>query len=211
MTKIFIFGDSLPYGKWDVEKGGWANCLRVRLDEKVLSGKGYYETFNFGVPGDNSGGLLARFESDLLPRWKEGEDTIIIFQIGVNDTQFISEKGLVRTDKADFEENISRLLGLAQKYTQKVFVLGLTPVDEKKAKTILWYRDDYYKNETIAEYNEILKAVSEKKGAKFVDLFEKFKDEPRYFENLEDGLHPNAKGHAWIFRIVRESLESYVS
>ncbi|MGC9310632.1 MAG: GDSL-type esterase/lipase family protein [Candidatus Aenigmatarchaeota archaeon] len=206
MPKIFIFGDSLPYGKWDSEIGGWANRLRVWLDEKVLSGKGYFETFNFGVPGDSSAGLLARFESDLLPRWKESEDAIIIFQIGINDTQFVSKEGALRTTKADFGSNISNLIGIAQKYTKKVIFIGITPVNEEQTLTVPWYHDDYYKNATICEYSGIIEQVCNKKGAKFIDLFEKFHDEKAYFENLEDGLHPNDKGHAWIFRVVRDFL-----
>jgi lysophospholipase L1-like esterase len=206
MAKIFIFGDSLPYGKWDTEKGGWANRLRVWLDEKVLEGKGYYETFNFGVPGDNSAGLLKRFESDLLPRWKESDDAIMIFQIGINDIQFISKKGLIRTEKEDFRKNISLLIGIAQKYSKKIVFLDLPPIDEAKTLTVPWYRDDYYKNATICEYSGIIEQVCNKKGAHFIGLFEKFKGEKNYFENLVDGLHPNDKGHAWTFRVVRDFL-----
>jgi acyl-CoA thioesterase I len=205
MTKFFIFGDSLPYGKWDTELNGWASRLRRFLDEKVMAGNGYYETYNFGVPGDYSEGVLKRFESDLRPRFRDGEDIVIIFQLGVNDTQFQKEAGKLRTSKEEFEKNLRELIGIAQKYTLKVAFLGLTPINEEQTLTVPWYKDNYYKNKWLAEYNEIIKKVCEEKGAHFLELFDKLNQE-RYFENLVDGLHPNAKGHEWMFRIVRDFL-----
>ncbi|MBN2095635.1 MAG: hypothetical protein JW727_06300 [Candidatus Aenigmarchaeota archaeon] len=206
MTKIFIFGDSLPYGKWDSEKAGWANRLRVWLDEKVLSGHGYYETFNFGVPGDFSEGLLNRFESDLKPRFRDGEDIAIIFQIGINDTQFIPAKSVLKSTKEEFEKNIGHLAAIALKYTSKVAFLGLTPIDEEKTLTVPWYHDSYYKNKSIQEYNEIIKEVCEKKQVYFLGLFEKL-NQKKYFDNLVDGLHPNALGHEWLFKFVRDFVQ----
>jgi acyl-CoA thioesterase-1 len=205
MPKIFIFGDSLPYGKWDTEVCGWASRLRRFLDEKVMAGSGYYETFNFGVPGDFSRGLLERFESDMRPRFRDGDDIVIIFQIGINDTQFQSQSGKLRTEQKEFRENIERLIGIAQKYTSKVAVIGMAPINEEQALEVPWYRDDYYRNKWINEYNEILRAVAKEKGAHFLELLEKLNDK-RYFDNLVDGIHPNAKGHEWLFRIVRDFL-----
>lgn len=205
MAKFFIFGDSFPYGKWDTELNGWASRLRRMLDEKIMSGHGYYETYNFGVPGDFSEGLLKRFESDLRPRFRDGEDIVIIFEIGVNDSQFQRQTGKLRTSKEDFEENLRELIGIAQKYTSKVVVIGLTPINEEQTLTVSWYRDDYYKNKLIFEYNEIIKQVCLQKSVYFIDVFEKLNDK-RYFDNLVDGIHPNAKGHEWLFRIVKEFL-----
>jgi len=205
MTKIFIFGDSLSYGKWDTETSGWAGRLRRHLDEKVMDGKGYFETFNFGLPGDFSGGLLRRFESDLKPRFRDGEDIVIVFQIGINDTQFVSAAGQVRTSNEEFAGNLKNLIGIAQKYTQKIVFIGLTPVNEEQTLTVPWYHDDYYKNNWIKEYNEVMKSAAKEKGAHFLGLFDKL-SEKRYFENLVDGLHPNSKGHERLFRIIRDFL-----
>lgn len=205
MPKVFVFGDSLPYGKWDTECNGWVSRLRRFLDEKVMAGNGYYETFNFGVPGDFSRGLVERFESDLRPRFRDGEDIVIIFQIGINDTQFQSKDGTIRTLQKEFRENIENLIGIAQKYTQKVAVIGLSPINEEQSLEIPWYSDNYYKNERIEEYNELLKAAASEKGAHFLGLLEKL-NQDRYFDNLADGIHPNSKGHEWMFRIVRDFL-----
>lgn len=205
MPKIFIFGDSLPYGKWDLETSGWAGRLRRHMDEKVMDGKGYFETFNFGVPGDSLQGLLKRFEPDLKPRFRDGEDIIIIFQIGINDTQFVSQAGQIRTNKEEFRSDLLDLIGIAQKYTQKVVFLGLTPINEEQSLTVPWYHDDYYRNKVIKEYNEIIKSAAKEKGAHFLGLFEKL-NQKRYFDNLVDGIHPNSKGHELLFRIVREFL-----
>jgi len=205
MAKFFIFGDSLPYGKWDTELNGWASRLRRMLDEKVMNGNGYYETYNFGVPGDYSEGVLKRFESDLRPRFRDGEDIVIIFQLGINDTQFQSQTGKLRTSKEDFKKNLQELIGIAQKYTSKIVFLGLTPINEAQTLTVPWYHDNYYQNKWIMEYNEIIGQVCNEKGAHFLEVFDKL-NQKRYFDNLVDGLHPNSKGHEWMFRIVRDFL-----
>ena len=44
-----------------------------------------------------------------------------------------------------------------------------------------------------------------KNGIYFIEIFEKMKN-LNYQELLEDGIHPNSKGHQLIFEIVKDFL-----
>jgi lysophospholipase L1-like esterase len=205
MRQILIFGDSITYGAWDKE-GGWVQRLRKFLDEKNLTDSDFYcLVYNLGVSGNNSEDLLERFEFETKQRLKEDEETIIIFAIGINDSQFVHSKGKHGVPIDKFKDNIQKLISLAQKFSSKIIFVGLTPVDETKTTPIPWNADVSYKNEYIQKYNETIKTICGKNKIYFVEIFEKLK-ELNYQELLEDGLHPNSEGHKKIFEIMKDFL-----
>lgn len=62
-----------------------------------------------------------------------------------------------------------------------------------------------YKNNSIKKYNDIVKSICYKQKINFIELFEKF-EKLNYKKLLEDGVHPNSKGHKLIFEIVKSYL-----
>ena len=205
MTQILIFGDSITYGAWDKE-GGWVQRLRRFLDEKNLTSPDFYfVVYNLGISGDTSEDLLERFEFETKQRLKEHKETIVAFAIGINDSQFVHSEGDHRVPIEKFKNNLQELIKLAQKFSLKIIFVGLTPVDEKKTTPIPWDSDKFYKNEYIEKYNQVIKKVCEENKIYFIEIFEKFKA-TGYQELLEDGLHPNSKGHKRIFEIVKDFL-----
>ena len=200
-----MFGDSITYGAWDKE-GGWVQRLREFLDEgKQLDEGFYYMVYNLGVSGNTTEELLKRFEFETKQRLKEKEETVIIFSIGANDSQFVHSKNNFRTLPQKFEENILKLIEIAQKFSSKIIFVGLTPVDETRVTPIPWNPDVSYKNEYIEKYDEIIRKVCEQKGVFFINILTKLKN-LNYRKLLEDGLHPNSEGHRVIFEIVKEFL-----
>ncbi|MCD6550291.1 hypothetical protein J7K24_01980, partial [bacterium] len=133
-------------------------------------------------------------------------ETIIIFAIGINDSQFIhSKKDNHRVPIGKFKDNIQKLIKLAQKFSSKIIFVGLTPVDETKTTPIPWNTDKFYRNEYIQQYNQIIKEACREKKIYFIEIFEKLKvtDDQKL---LKDGLHPNSDGHQRIFEIVKDFL-----
>ena len=61
MGALCVFGDSITWGAWDVEKGGWVNRLRLFIDKENLN----YRVFNCGVGGDTTKELVARVSSEM--------------------------------------------------------------------------------------------------------------------------------------------------
>jgi len=201
MSKILVFGDSITWGAFDSEGGGWVERLKVSMWTK-----GDIQVYNLGISGEKTSNLLERFESEeTKARSKENEETIIIFAIGINDSYFVHSKNSLMVPPEQFKENIQKLTDLAQKFSSKIIFIGLTRVDESKTTPIPWDTDKSYKNENIKKYNEIIKSACKDKNIYFVEIFDKWLQSD-YKNLLEDGLHPNSKGHQKIFEIVKDFL-----
>lgn len=206
MARILIFGDSITYGAWD-RKGGWVLRLKRFLHQRNLSDSNKQSDFvyNLGVSGNTTKDLLNRFESETKRRLKKGAETIIVFDIGINDCQFIHSKNGLRLSSEDFRNNLQKLFNLAERLSSKIIFVGLTPVDEEKTTPIPWNEDKSWKNKYINQFNKTLRSFCEEKKVYFVDLLEDFM-ETNYKILLEDGSHPNVKGHQKIFEIVKNFL-----
>jgi lysophospholipase L1-like esterase len=201
MARILVFGDSISHGKWDYKMGGWVQRLSNFLDEKGLSDPNFdYSVYNLSISGDTTEEIFERFEFEAKQRLKE-EGGIIIFAIGLND----SCSGRLAVSPAKFRENIQKLIDLARKFSSKIIFIGLTPVEDSKVNPMPWAPDMSYSLKAVKKYNEILKSVSNENNVYFVEIFEGFVKE-NYKELLQDGAHPNSKGHKKIFEIVKDFL-----
>lgn len=196
---ISIFGDSITMGAWDLEKGGWANRLRLFIDAEQFSGgtKDYFATYNLGVDGDTTAGLLQRFKVEAEFR----NSSIIIFAIGSNDSVFDKAKNIFLVPLDEFEKNIQKLIDGAKKISQTVIFLGAGIVDEKKTMPLAWASDYFQENKNILLYNQKIKEIAEKNKVLYLDIFASLSE-----KDLEDGVHPNSGGHEKIFLKVKDFL-----
>lgn len=208
MAHIIAFGASITYGAWDTE-GGWVARLRKYLDTKSLApGQAeYFLTYNLGISGDNSLGLLERFEAELKPRLDDEEENILIFSIGINDSQFVSKDSKNRISPKDYQLNLTKTLNLAKKYSAKIVFVGITPCDETKTNPLSWDKSKCYKNEYIKKYNGLAKDVCRKNKIGFIDIFPLMLGKNNL---LEDGLHPNTEGHKLIYKEVKKWLDGVI-
>lgn len=165
----------------------------------------WYFTYNLAVSGDTTEDLLERFEVETKQRVKGGEETVFIFGIGINDSQFVHSQNDLRTPPEKFKENIQKLIDLAQKFASKIIFVGFTPVDESKTTPIPWNTEFSYKNENVKKYDEIVKSACKENNVYFVEIFNQVM-KLDYKKLLEDGLHPNSEGHQRIFEIVKDFL-----
>lgn len=199
---IFIFGDSITYGACDYEKGGWADRLKLQLKKQNDN----IDVYNLGViKGDVSGDVLKRFEAELKSRTNKNDEALIIFAIGINDSIYLVKENKHLIPINEFNENIKKLITQARKYTKNIIFIGLTPVDKKKTSPIPWNTNMIYNNIYIERYNSALKDICQKEKIKFVDLYAKL-IKLDYKKLLEDGLHPNSRGHEWMAEKISQSL-----
>ena len=70
---------------------------------------------------------------------------------------------------------------------------------------IPWSPEKYYTNENIQEYNNVVKSICEENNLSFIEIFDNWMKSD-YKNLLEDGLHPNSKGHKKIFETVNDFL-----
>lgn len=195
MEKIInIFGDSIVRGACDIKMGGWANRLQIYLANRA---EDYFEVYNLGLGGDNSHELLKRFSSENVTR---DPDTIII-AIGLNDSQYINSKDNPRIPLEKFENNLLKLIRQAKKFTKEVIFVGLTKVDETMLMPVPWDETKYYDEENVALYNAQIKEICEKNELLFVEMLDLLTN-----DDLEEGLHPNSKGHEKMFLRIKDFL-----
>ncbi len=191
--QILIFGDSIAYGYRDT-KGGWGQRLKNFLYERDI------RLYNLSISANITVDLLKRLEFETEQRLNK--EIVFIFAIGINDCQFLHSQNKLRTEPKKFEKNIQKIIDLARKYSSEILFIGLTPVDEEKTNPIPWGTNTFYKNNNIQKFDNIIKSTCNKNNIYFINLFEKFNK-----RILEDGLHPNSKGHQKIFEIVKNFLD----
>jgi lysophospholipase L1-like esterase len=203
--QLFIFGDSITYGAFDRE-GGWVTRLRKYLDGRTIDSeeKESYLIYNLGVSGDNTDDLLTRFNPEINARLDKDEETIIVFAIGINDSQYVNEKENYRVSPLDFKRNLEILYKSATQYTSKIIFIGPTNVDESKTTPIKWANDRYYDNKSIKKYGTIIQGFCKEVSAPFLDMQGVLQS-----YDLSDGLHPNTEGFKKMFEQIKSFLADY--
>ncbi|RJQ34293.1 hypothetical protein C4566_02315 [Candidatus Parcubacteria bacterium] len=191
---ICIFGDSITWGAWDTEKGGWVNRLKNYFENNNID----VAVYNCGISGDNTNGLLKRFKNEALARKAD----IVLFAIGINDSQYINDHEVVISIE-DFQNNLLELINQAKEISQKVIFIGLTKVDESKTMPVSWNVNKYYDLENIKLYNTKIKEICDNNNLLFIDMFELLEN-----TDSEDGLHPTPQGHEKMFLKIKEILLS---
>lgn len=197
MEKVInIFGSSITWGAFD-ERGGWADRLKNYL---MLKGReDFSEVYNLGISGDSTDGLMRRFAIENEVR----KPDMIIIDIGTNDSSYLNSKSENYVPLERFENNLIELIRQAQKITQEIVFVGLTAVEEAKTTPVPWATDISYTNENIAIYDAKIKEICEKNNLLFIEMQDLLRN-----EDLEDGLHPNSKGHEKMFLRVKDFLET---
>ncbi|MBU4375549.1 hypothetical protein KKH38_03545, partial [Patescibacteria group bacterium] len=117
--RICVFGDSIVWGAFDDEKGGWTNRLKKYI-ESIYSTK--YSIYNFGVDGDTTKLLFQRLNKKLQSICPK----IVIIAEGINDSLFYQNIQENYIDINDFKNNLTKILTVIKKFTPKVIFIGLT-------------------------------------------------------------------------------------
>ena len=207
MSTICVFGDSIAWGAYDSEGGGWVDRLKLFMLEKIndFDKSKEVDVYNLGVSGEDTSSLLERLTREIKTRTKEAKDIILIFNIGINDSHFMENQNSLMNPPEKFKLNIEKIIEQAQSVTSKIIFIGLTPVDGSKTAPISWNIDKFFKNENAEKYNQIIKSVCKDKNIYFIEIFDEW-IKSDYKKLLEDGLHPNSVGHKKIFETVKDFL-----
>ena len=204
---ILIFGASITWGAWDKEQGGWANRLKLYFDRQTIDSNFANKVYVYplGVSGDTSEDLLKRFKGEIEDRIEEDQDTLIIFSVGLNDSQVNLAPNQNRVSNENYEKNIKQLTDIASKFTKKILIVGLTPVNESKVNPTPWIPNWGYTNEQIEKYNKILANICKINSLGFIDILAVFSKQSGKLLS-SDGLHPNSEGHNLIFNLLKNYL-----
>jgi lysophospholipase L1-like esterase len=204
---IIIFGDSITWGAWD-PKGGWAFRLKSHADRITLQShfEQYISVHPLGVSGDTSTNLLKRIEPEYKARHKPDDTNIVILAIGINDSVVSISDKTTRVPLDTFRQNIKLIFERLDKYVDRFYCLGLTSVDESRVYPMRWGQNEGYSNEQIEIYNDALRNICTEKNVAFIDVYNNFIGKEAKL--LEDGVHPNEKGHTLMYENVLTSVNS---
>ncbi len=191
---ICVFGDSLVWGAWDLELGGWVNRLRLWFDDFDESDEGYHFVYNLGIDGDNSKGVLSRIKSECQSR----KPHVIIIAIGSNDSA--NPEHRISIPLEDFEKNINKIINISKEFTDKMLFLSIDLVDESRTNPTAWDKTLFYSNKRTKTYNDTLLNICNDNKIPVIDITGiSKKDSP-------DGVHFTSKDHEKIFQKVRNFL-----
>ena len=186
--EIGAWGDSITYGAGDTTGLGWVGFLRSHFYEKD------YGVYNRGICGDTTEDLLKRFEIEV----NSIEPNLIILAVGINDSKIPEGQAGNKVPFAQFQKNIKELIDKAKSKAQKVIVVGLTEINEETVGS-----SSVFRNETIKKYDDYLKEIADVEDVNYVDMQGVLDIQ----SDLEDGLHPNAKGYKKMFDKILPHIE----
>jgi lysophospholipase L1-like esterase len=204
MGAILCFGDSITFGQ--DYNGGWCGYLKRWFETPEKDNLVY----NLGICGDTTFDLIERFDIESNARiWFEDptDKYTTLIAIGANDCKYKQgaspENVMVSND--DFANNIDKLIAKASSFKQKVAFIGILPVDEAK-RSVPSAHDTVFTNDRVTNFNNIIRDRCKNAGVSFLDM-NKIMLRKDYKLLLDDGLHPNLKGHRFVFSKVRTFLK----
>lgn len=164
---VLVLGDSLSEGHGVAVESSWVSLLQQRLEDD-----GYpHKVVNAGISGDTTSGGLSRLP-DALERH---EPAIVVIALGGND-------GLRGLSLAAMRENLAQMIRLSREAGARPVLAGVRlPPNYGPA-----YRERF--RDVFAELADELDVPLVPK------IMAGVAEDPALM--LDDGIHPNARGHA---------------
>lgn len=190
--RIVCIGDSLTYGYGVARFQTWVSQVDQRLKEAYGPAS---EAINCGINGDTTGGMLARFQRDVL----DASPNMVLLMGGANDL-------FCEASPAMFQPN---LMAMAQQASKRNIlpVIGIGPGLLPDQVPTAWasLTDFYQIPHVMDQYRTWLLRFGSSFGFPVIDFAQAVPLQEDYFL---DGLHPNQKGHARMADLVWSVLLS---
>jgi len=183
--KIVFLGDSLTEGYGLSEQ----NCAWVNIISKEMK----CEIINEGISGDTTLGMLSR----LINIIEKYSPKYVFIMGGTNDLNFNMPNNFIFA-------NINSITRILKKYNVEA-IIGIPTKMIGDGKTI---EGDYLK-ELINQYSINLREFLENDGLSYIDFF-KLSQDFGDSDYLDDGLHPNEKGHKKMADYFLKNLEAVI-
>ncbi|RDI41010.1 GDSL-type esterase/lipase family protein [Falsibacillus pallidus] len=198
-SRVTALGDSLTYGLNDRPEGGYAGDLQKVLSKKH---KGIVKVSNFGIPDQQTDGLLHQLKYGKARKSLSNADYIIMF-IGTNDLiesngGNLSEIHQAKIDqgKKDYLNNLDNIFKIIRDKNPDAPILFLGLYNP--------YPDSQKIQSVVDEWNDTSRSFTDKyPNVKFIATDGILKEKSAQY--FSDSLHPNKKGYDLIAkRILKE-------
>ncbi len=206
MSQIFIFGDSITWGAWDLEHSGWVQRLRLEADRHQCAVQGLWQPiYNLGISGDTSAGLVRRMRGELIARHESTVSSVVVVAIGINDSQRSLDGSRHEISATAYHENLKSIASIAHEFTTQVYFVGLTPIQDELLNPNPWDASVSYRLSQAQEFDQVLTQFADENSLPLISLMEEWTNLD-FRQLLSDGLHPNAAGHERTYQRVRSRL-----
>ncbi len=192
--RICVFGSSIGHGHNDDVGGGWCDRLKVYYFADKSSDISVY---NLSISGAMSKDVLDRFDNEYNAR----QPKIVLIAIGINDSTFDENINRCRIPLEDTRKNLEQLVAKTRGRESEIMFIGLTSVNENLVTPVSWASNLSYSNENIKKYDNVIKEVAEINNVPYCYMFDLLQK-----DDLDDGLHPNTKGHEKMFERIKDFL-----
>ena len=180
LKKMVIIGDSITEGYGIKRELAYPQLLQQKLDKEKLG----WRVINSGISGSTSASAVSRIAWHLKQR-----PDLIVLALGGND-------GLRGSDVKAMEENLNKAVESAKRTGVKIVLAGIkVPPNYGAAYT--------------SAFEAVFPRVAQKNGVPFIPYLLDHVGGDKNL-NLDDGIHPNEKGHAIIAETVFKALRSYL-
>jgi len=170
---------------------------------------------NQGISGDETSGMLQRFESDVIA---QSPDAVLIWGF-INDI-FRSKRETMDDKLARSRENISEMIKLSRE--ADIYVILATEVTVRHEKSLLSdvshiagqllrkesYQD--YVNQRVLELNDWMRLYASEEGVPLLELGKVLSDSNGYRSRsfaTADGSHISQSGYTALSRYLKEQLK----
>lgn len=178
--KMVIIGDSLTEGFGVRREMAFPNLLQKKID----AAKKNWRVINSGISGSTSASAPSRVTWHLKQK-----PELIILALGAND-------GLRGSSVKAMEENLNKAAELAKKAGVKMILAGIQVPPN-------------YGSAYATSFEAVFPRVAQKNDIPLIPfLLEKVAGEKSL--NLDDGIHPNEKGHAVISETVFTAIQKHL-
>jgi lysophospholipase L1-like esterase len=201
--RVLCFGASITYGAWD-EEGGWADRIKRDLHALTVAKQkaSKYQFFNLGVGGNTSTDLVERFEAETTARVGEGWNLAFIISIGINDTRIMVGESKPQVPLEVYRRNLETVVAIAKHYSQKILFVGLTPVKDEE----VGFKTYMYRQQIVKEYSQAMREIAQQHHLPIVDVYDELLQEPDRQSWYVDRLHPDERGHKWLYERIKPEV-----
>ena len=201
---IYCFGDSITFGEYDTERGGWVDRVKTEcMARHVATGEPADSVFNLGIGGETTRMMRARLKTELATRLDVDARSLVVLAYGANDAA--ESEGTFLVSREEYVENLAWAIDEARRLRCDAWLVNVTPM-AAAADGVRNASGRLRSNAVVARYNDALRELSQSKAVELLDVNAAFRAHELASLFAPDGLHPNAKGHTVIFEMVRERL-----
>jgi len=188
--KLVCLGDSLTEGYGIPQTARWSDLLLKDLEIEII---------NQGISGDTTGGMLARFQMDVLSE----KPTHLIIMGGTNDLSFgLSPKLILSNYHSMLRQarraEIQTIIGLPTVVFYDGFIDEENPLLFSPLKEL---------SEQIDNFRKQLIIYAEDQELPIIDFSKDMKPE----QFLDDGVHPNEAGNVVMMKNAKAILEKILN